>query len=64
MGLLEQDTTTFTFRHNPIPEKISFCRIEKISFLWKSLHAPSLFNSRTKTEKVLSNYQNDYIERF
>ena len=36
MGLLGQDMTTFTFRHNPIPEKISFCRIEKISFLWKS----------------------------
>ena len=46
--LAQQDTTTFVFR--PIPENI-FVFVEDV-------------NSRTKTNEVLSNYQNDYIERF
>ena len=50
---------TFAFRRNPIPEKISFCRIEKISFLWKSpLHCLTL---ELKTKKVLSNCQNEIL---
>ena len=45
--LAQQDTVTFAFR--------------QLLKIFHFVEVPSLFNSRTKAKKVLSNYQNDYV---